>query len=52
MAISLASGRIVTVRTPGDRHPWTATSGARETAGRNYPRRGRRRSDNSPAIVP
>lgn len=22
MAISLASGRIVTVRTPGDRHPW------------------------------
>jgi len=28
MAISLASGRIVTVRTPGDRHPWVM-SGAR-----------------------
>lgn len=26
MAISLASGRIVTVRQPGDRHPWIITS--------------------------
>jgi competence protein ComEC len=46
MAISLASGRIVTVRQPGDGHPWTATSGAREPAGRNYPGRGSRRRDN------
>jgi competence protein ComEC len=52
MAVSLASGRIVTVRHPGDRHPWTAMSGARETAGRNYPRRGGRRRDNATAIVP
>jgi competence protein ComEC len=52
MAISLASERIVTVRHPGDRHPWTATSGARETTGRNYPRRGRRRGDDPTAIVP
>ena len=31
MAISLASGRVVTVRQPGDRHPWVISrSGARD----------------------
>ncbi len=28
VAISLASGRIVTVRSPGDQHPWVSRSGA------------------------
>jgi competence protein ComEC len=32
MAISLASGRIVTVRTPGDRHPWLISGPNRNDA--------------------
>lgn len=52
IAINLASGRIVTVRQPGDRHPWAARSNAGEPAGWNYPGRNSRRRDNSIAIVP
>lgn len=47
LAISLASGRIVTVRSPGDQHPWiTASAAAREPrSGDDSRRRGRGRDD-------
>jgi len=53
VAISLASGRIVTVRQLGDRHPWiTASIAAREPRGGNDARRSGRGRDDAVAGVP
>jgi competence protein ComEC len=53
LAISLASGRIVAVRTPEDRHPWiTASIAAREPSGGDDARRGGRGRDDRAVRIP
>jgi len=54
VAIALSSGRVVTVRSPGDRHPWMTTGSGRprEPRGGDDPRRGGRGRDDPAAAVP
>ena len=47
VAVTLASGRIVTVLRPGDEHPWRAVSRTGAAAPRAYPARGPGRGRNA-----